>query len=175
MKFKYFCSTLFLLIFLSCNLAKANNSFAYLDIDYLMKNSNAIKELNIKLNNIKKDNQDIFIIEERKISKAKEKLLKKRNVLSPEEFKKETKIFQEKIKKNNYLKKDKIEILNAKKIKAEKIFSSKLKNILNDYSKTNSISLIFRKDILLNGLDDLDITADIVKIFNNKVKKIEIK
>ena len=43
-----------------------------------------------------------------------------------------------------------------------------------DYSKENSIDIIFQKKNIVIGKKTLDITEDIVNILNAKVKKIEI-
>ena len=56
----------------------------------------------------------------------------------------------------------------------EKEFSKKLNIIIEEYSVKNSISIILKKQDLLMAKNDLDITKEILKIFNDKIKKINI-
>ena len=46
--------------------------------------------------------------------------------------------------------------------------------ILEDYSKKNSISLIIQKKNLVMGKKEMEITKDVLKIVNDKVKKIKL-
>ena len=62
---------------------------------------------------------------------------------------------------------------NSKKIESTKILLSKINPILADYSKKNSIDIIFQKKNIVIGKKNLDITEDIINLLNSKVKKIE--
>jgi Skp family chaperone for outer membrane proteins len=54
-------------------------------------------------------------------------------------------------------------------------FSNKLNKILQDYAKNNSIQMIIDKKNILIGKNDLDVTQDILDLFNKKVKEIKSK
>ena len=45
-------------------------------------------------------------------------------------------------------------------------FAQTLKSTLETYSKENSISMILRKENLLIGKNSLDVTKDILELFN---------
>ena len=47
-----------------------------------------------------------------------------------------------------------------------------LNSILSSYTVENSIDLIIKKKDIIIGKSSLDITEDIMKIFNNKVKQL---
>ncbi len=49
-----------------------------------------------------------------------------------------------------------------------------LKPILSQYSEKNNISLMLQKKNVIIGKNDLNITSDIIKIIDDKVKKIDI-
>ena len=55
--------------------------------------------------------------------------------------------------------------MNFKK-KNKNDFANTLKSTLETYSKENSISMIFRKENLLIGKSNLDVTKDILDLFN---------
>ena len=46
---------------------------------------------------------------------------------------------------------------------------------LSEYAKENDISLVMQKKNILLGKTELDITKDFIKIFNEKIKIIELK
>ena len=54
-------------------------------------------------------------------------------------------------------------------------FSNKLRFVLEEYSKKNSIDMIFRKENLLIGKNSLDVTNGILDLFNKNVKKISVQ
>ena len=58
------------------------------------------------------------------------------------------------------------------KNKTKAQFTKNLQPILTEYSKENSISMILRKENLLIGKTELDITKGILELFNKKVKNI---
>ena len=51
---------------------------------------------------------------------------------------------------------------------------SLIQPILAEYANKNSISIIFQKKNIIIGKTELDITEDILKILNEKHKKITI-
>ena len=50
-----------------------------------------------------------------------------------------------------------------------------INEILTQYSKRESISLINEKKNVVIGKSDLDVTSDILSLLNNKIKKIELQ
>ena len=54
-------------------------------------------------------------------------------------------------------------------------FSKKLKIILEEFSSKNSIAMILRKENLLIGKKSLDVTKNILELFDKNVKKITIQ
>ena len=46
---------------------------------------------------------------------------------------------------------------------------------LSEYAKNKNISLVMQKKNILLGKTELDITQDFLGIFNEKIKKIDLK
>ena len=65
--------------------------------------------------------------------------------------------------------------MNSFKTKVRLEFTNNLNSILEDYSKKNSISMIFKKENILIGKTNLDATNDVLDLFNKKIKKISVK
>ena len=58
------------------------------------------------------------------------------------------------------------------KLKETNSLVTSLNNILANYAEKNSISLIIQKKNIVMGKSELDITKDILDIFNSEVKSI---
>ena len=79
------------------------------------------------------------------------------------------------VKEFNNEKKNVVIEFNKKKREAELALSNALTDVLSDYAKKNSISLILPKQSILLGKNELDITEAIINTLNTKIKTINIK
>ena len=148
---------------------------AFIDINFIFLNSTAGKNLNLQISD--QDNKLNNEIEffKNKIDDSKKKILSQKNVLSESDYKAKLKKLENDIREINLTISKKNKDLSLFKSKVEKKFFEQLNIIVQDYSINNSISLILKKENLLMAKKNLDITSDIFKIFNEKVKKINIK
>ena len=98
-----------------------------------------------------------------------------KNILKAEEFNSKVDELRDKYKSYQDLKNNK----NEKKNKIRNDAGSKILKIINeilsDYSTDKEISLIIEKKNIVIGKTQLDVTEDILKLLNKKIKKIEIK
>ena len=159
--------TLIIIFFSISNVSKAQDNVAFIDLNIIFDNSNAGKKINKDIVNKKKQNDNNFKDLQTKFESDREKLLAKKNVISKDEFNKQLFDLENKLKENN-------ELTNLQ-LKARKEFFNSLRPILEDYAKENSIDIILKKENVLIGKTTLDISNDILKIFDKKVKKISIK
>ena len=65
--------------------------------------------------------------------------------------------------------------LNNKRVKAKKELMDNLNIILADFANKNEISFILNKKNVVIAKKDLDITDDIIKLLDQKIKKITLK
>ena len=97
-----FLRYLILIIFvLFSHNVKAETKIVFIDIDYLMKNSNIGKISLKKLENLNNKNINVLKENEKKLKQEENLLLQKRDIISQEEFEKEIKILRTKIKEFN--------------------------------------------------------------------------
>ncbi|MBD1174812.1 OmpH family outer membrane protein, partial [Pelagibacterales bacterium SAG-MED01] len=89
-----------------------------------------------------------------------------KNVLAESEFRKKLVQLEDNLKKYNQILSKKNEDLRNFQKKSRDEFATTLKSTLENYSKENSISMIFRKENLLIGKNTLDITKEILVLFN---------
>ena len=161
-----------IIFFILSNLSYAADKIAFVDIDFIINDSELGKKLNKNFNeNIKKEDGRLKKKEEDLKSQEK-KILNQKNVLSEDEL---NKLLIELRKEITNFKNERISInkkLRDKKIKETNSLLSSLNNILANYAEENSISLIIQKKNIVIGKSELDITKDVLNIFNSEVKSI---
>ena len=123
---------------------------------------------------LKKNNNKNIKDLESEIKLEDENINSKKNILNDNELKKKISVLNDKIKKYQNQLKQNQENLKKKKIEGTNIILNNLKPILSEYSKKNSIYMVLQKQNVIIGKKELDITQDIIKILNEKIKKIDI-
>ena len=160
--------TLFGIIFILFSFNKANSAdkIAFIDLNYVYTNSKVgkkiITETKKKQKIINKEFQDF----QKKLDDEKKDLLAQKNVLAEEEYKKKIVDLENNLKKYNEIISKKNKDLRDFRNKSKNEFANTLKSTLESYAKDNSISMIFRKENLLIGKNNLDITKQILDLFN---------
>ena len=165
-----------IIIFFSINsFSKAQDNVAFIDLNIIFDNSNAGKKINKDIENKRKQNNKNFKELKKKFGSDREKLIAKKNVISKDEFDRQLLDLENKLKEyNSKITKENNELTNFQ-LKARKEFFNNLRPILEDYAKENSIDIIFKKENVLIGKTSLDISKNILEIFDKKIKKISIK
>ena len=165
--------SILLFIFVS-NPVFSSEKIVYLDVEKIMQESIAGKSIISQLKKKREISISKFKKKEKDIVDKEKKLISQKNVLSKEEF--ENKIKDLRVDISNYQKersKTSNEITQSR-IKASTKLISKLTPILEEYSKKNSIRIIVQKKNIVMGKKEDDITNDILKIINQKVKNIKL-
>jgi len=146
----------------------------YVDVDMIINKSNAGKMVTKQLEKMNNDNIKKFKIKETKLADEEKNLIKQKNVLSKEELQKKVKILQKDVGNyKNEIKTARID-LDKKRINATTKILDVLNPILSEYSAKNSISLIIQKKNIVIGKSDLDITSQILKLVNAKIKSVKL-
>lgn len=152
----------------------SEEKIVFIDLNYIFINSKAGKDLNSRVDDLSIElNKKIKLFKE-EIELKKNNLISQKNVLSPEEYNKKIKKLEKDINEKNLSISKKKKELSVFKSKGEKEFFNQLNAIIENYSVSNSIGIILKKDDLLMAKKDLDITKNIFNLFNEKVNKINI-
>ena len=170
--YKKIYTLIFIFVLITTKSFSSEEKFVFIDLNFIFNNSVAGKKINKqfqeKSSKINKDLKDF----QKKVQGERKTLLTQKNVISEEEFKKkvskldnEIKEFNASINKKN---KDLQKLMNNTRLK----FSSELKKILTDFSKENAISMIINKENILIGKTSLDVTKEILDLFDKSVKKL---
>ena len=146
--------------------AFAIEKIVYLDLDYILSNSNKGKNILSDLD--KKNNENIKILKSKEeiLKTEEENLLKQKNIISNEAYNEKVKNLKNKVKifrsEKNQL------VTEFKKNKENKIndFIKIVDNILGEYVKANSIDLVLNKKDIIMGKNSFNITEEILKKVN---------
>ena len=163
------------IFFIISNNSFAENKIVYLDVTLLLNQSIAGQNLNKKLKEVNNKNVAEFKKIELNIKKEDDDLLKKKNILSEEEYKKEITLLKEKYDSFKILMGKKNSNLNKLKEESAKLILDNINEIISEYSEKNSISMIVEKKSVVIGKSDLNVTKDIMELLNKKIKKIELQ
>jgi len=167
----------FILIFLSLtiNVLKADDKISYIDIDYILTNTLAGKELlktlkkeeEIKINKFK-SNDDSFKNEEKQI-------LAKKNLVSEKEMNKEMKALQIKFQKYKIDKQKEIDDFKIKRNRNIVNFLNLINPIIEKYMSDNSIYMLIDKKNVFIANKEYDITNNLIELIDNQIKNIELE
>tara|TARA_E500000178_G_scaffold106757_1_gene106483 strand:- start:113 stop:616 length:504 start_codon:yes stop_codon:yes gene_type:complete len=167
MKKIYFFFIIFLFFF-DISLSKANDKIAFIDLNYILSESNEGKKILDKLEIDNNKNVNFFKSEETKLKQERENINKLKNILSQEEYNNKMNLFKTKVNNYNLKKSEMIKLFEDSKNSELNTFFSNLNEIMNNFMQENSINLILDKKNIVMANNKNDISDDILKIINKK-------
>ena len=146
----------------------------YLDFNYILNESNAGKKAQTTLKNRLDSGIKSLNGKEKSIQESEKKLIQKKKIISAEEYKKEIQTLRASVAKLQKERSDLINSIAKKKKKAKDELLKNLNPIIKDYMIEKKIRMVVNKKALVLADENLDITQDIIKIFNTKLKEIKL-
>ena len=165
---------IFISLLLFSNSLYAEANVVYLDMNVIYNDTKVGKFIFTELEKIQKNNISNFKKSEESLKKEEQKIFSQKNILSEEEYKKKVLSFKEKVDKYQSDRNKSINKLKEKRVRSIKELSTSVNKILAEYSEEKKITLIIPKKNIIMGNTELDITNDILKIIDKKVKKINL-
>ena len=170
---KFFFAKIFFIFFI-IGISNANENIKFININYIVNNSEAGKTLNKIIDNKSKKITSELNDMGKKIENKKSKIVSQKNILKNEEYEKLVRDYDEEVKKYNNIRKKRNEDFNKFRINSQKKIIELLNPIITTYLKERSVQILLQKEQMVFGDKKLDITEQILKIFNNKHKKINL-
>ena len=168
---KYFFLFFFII---SSSISLAEEKIFYLDINYILSESDAGIYINNELNKINKKNIEEFKKVENSIKSEEEKLIAQKNIIKEDEFNSRVDNLKNKYKSYQKMKSTKNNDLKVLRDNAGNQLLKIINEILGEYSAKNKISLIMEKKNVVIGKSELDITKIILDLLNKKIKKVQL-
>ena len=168
---------IFLIFFflISSSIVYGQEKIVYLDINYLLSQSEVGKHVNSKLKKINDKNNEEFKMTELNIKSNEEDLLKQKNILKKEDYEKKISDLKNKYKLYQEQRKKKNSELSQLRNNAGNEILKHINEILTEFSQNESISLIIEKKNVVIGKTDLDVTSDVLLLLNKKIKKLKLQ
>lgn len=165
--------TKFLLILsiLSITVSSANTKeTAFVDIDYIIANSNIGKKVLEKIDKLDKKNIENLQKKNKSLNELEISIKNKQNVVSEEAFNKEVISFREKVQEFKNEKNQIVKNFNDYKKKELENFFKKIGPIINNYMEENSVSVLFDSKNIFMGSKKSNLTEDILNRINKELK-----
>ena len=156
-----------LILIFNCNLSYSNTDIVYLDVQFIIDNSEIGIFYKKKIKELQDKNKSKLNIKEAEIKIKETEFNNQKNILKEDELKKKLKELNNLLKnyKNNQNELNKLINLEKKK------YTTKILGILNPmitkYVEENKIKLVIDKKNILVGIRTLDITNNILELLNN--------
>ena len=149
-------------------------TIAYVDVDKIINQSVAGKDIAKQLKILNDNNIKKFKQKEKKLADEERNLVKQKNILSKEELEKQVITLRKNVGNFKIDIKNSRNDLDQKRLEATKKILNVLNPILAEYSSKNSISLIIQKKIIVIGKSNMDITPQILKLLDKKIKNMKL-
>ena len=159
-----------ILILILINTSFANDKIVFLDINYVLSNSEKGKLIFKQFD--EKNKKNILELEKKEnILKNKEKDLEiKKNILSENELNKQIEDLKVQIVQFKKEKDRMVKEFNIYKKKELSSLMQEMNPIISEYVKEKSIDLVLDKKNILIGKTSYDITQNILELVNTKLK-----
>ena len=148
----------------------SSEKIAFLDVEFIINKSEPALVIIKKIEKIRDQETKRLKEIEDSLKKKNEELIKTKNLISDEELKKKISSLRNEAMSFDELRKKKIKELNIKKNKELNEFLKLINPIVQEYMKEKSIDMIIDKKNIFMAKSKNDITEDILKIVNNKIK-----
>ena len=170
MKFLNKIFAIFLLSFLFTTQLFSSEFIGYIDIDFIIKNSDIGKKTLKVINDQNKKNISDLKKKEKILKDLEQGIANKTNIISKEALDKEVIAFRQKVNRFKEEQKQIIKDFNDyKKKKIDKVFQT-ISPIINSYMEKNSVNILFDAKNIFMARNDLNLTNDIIEAINKEVK-----
>ena len=159
-----------ILTFLNFIHVNGSESIAYIDMDFILKNSEIGKKTLDSINILNDKNINELKKKEKILKDLENKIVNKKNLISKEDFDNEVLLFKEKA---NKFKEDQLKMVeefnNYKKKELDGILN-KISPIINAYIEKKSVKILLDSKNILIGRSNLNLTNEVIKEINDKIK-----
>ena len=165
---------IYIVFFITFTSVSYADSTYFVDFKFILNESNAGKEAQKFLKNKLDKGIKSLQTQEKKIQEEEKKIIQQKKVVSAEEYKKSVTDLRLKVSKLQKERNNLISEVGKQRAKARQELLKNLNPIIKEYMEKNNIRMVIDKKSILLADDKLDITKEIVKILNSKLKSIKL-
>lgn len=155
--------------------AKAELSFAVVDVQRIMTESNAALSIQKQVQQRREKLQSEFSGYEQTLRDNEKELLQKRSEISAEEFKVKHDEFQKKLSETSSLVQEKKRTLEGGLVKATAQLRGEILKIVADMAEERNYDVVMSRQNIVLVAKTLDITEEVMAAINAKIKEIPLE
>ena len=161
---------LILIYFFTISSVYGSGRTVFLDIDYVLNNSNLGKSIYIELEKINNTNIKKLSSKENLLKEKKLAIDKTKNISSKEKLEEDISIFNKEVEIYRLEKNKLLDDFKNKKKKELDNFLIKINPLIQEYMKKNSIDIVLEKNQIFMGNNLKDVSNDIIDLININFK-----
>ena len=146
----------------------------YLDFKFILNESIAGKKAQKDLKNKLESGLKELNKTEQNLQSDEKKIIAQKKIISEEEYKKKVKELRQKVSNLQKNKKNLLDTVGKQRSKARSELLKNLNPVIKDYMQEKKIRYVMDKKSLILADESLDITQDIIKKLNDKIKSIKL-
>jgi len=146
----------------------------YLDFKFILNESIAGKKAQKDLKNKLESGLKELNKTEQNLQSDEKKIIAQKKIISEEEYKKKVKELRKKVINLQKNKKNLLDTVAKQRSKARSELLKNLNPVIKDYMQEKKIRYVMDKKSLILADESLDITQDIIKKLNDKIKSIKL-
>jgi len=169
MNYFYKFLLIFFIFFISVNSSNSKET-AFIDLDYVIANSNIGKKVLENIDKLDKENIEDLKKKSKSLKDLEVTIKNKKNVISDKAYNEEVVSFKNKVQEFNNEKNQLVKNFNDFKRKEIENIFKKISPIINDYMEENSVSILLDSKNIFMGSKKSNLTDDILNKINKKFK-----
>jgi len=146
----------------------------YLDFKFILNESIAGKKAQKDLKNKLESGLKELNKTEQNLQSDEKKIIAQKKIISEEEYKKKVKELRKKVINLQKNKKNLLDTVAKQRSKARSELLKNLNPVIKDYMQEKKIRYVMDKKSLILADESLDITQDIIKKLNDKIKSVKL-
>ena len=172
---KILLSSILVIFMFFTNQVFSEQKIAFIDLDKVMSTSKSGISILKQLTDLNNKNLKFLKSEEKRFKEKEIKLISQKNIISESNFKDKINELKSEIKEYNQNRTKMIKDFNKLKVDNTNNLLKLINPILVKFSNDKEISIILQKKDLVIAKKELEITDEIIKIVNKKIKEFKIK
>jgi outer membrane protein len=146
----------------------------FIDFKYILNQSEAGKKAQKFLKDKLSGGIEKIKNKEKSIQDDEKKIIQQKKIISADEYKKKVTDLRKKVSSLRLERNKLLDDVAKQRAKAREELLKNLNPILKEYMKEKDIRMIIDKKSMLLADENLDITKDVIKILNQKLKSIKL-
>ena len=146
----------------------------YIDFQLILNQSIAGKKAQNELKNKLNSTVEKLNVSQKNLQEEEKKMIQQKKIISPEEYKKKVNELRKKVSDLQKNRSEDLQKIAKQRANAKQELLNNLNPIIKSYMQEKKIRMVIDKKNLILADDRLNITDDIMKLLNAKIKSVKL-